>query len=83
MLPWPRGWPLVVVVVVCVPCQRVPRLFLFFSFALGVSSVTSPRPHEMGYNVNTVPADWDWRNVSGVNYLTKVGGKAAVPYPPG
>jgi hypothetical protein len=37
-----------------------------------LSTVTTARPHEMGYNINSVPLNWDWRNVSGVNYLTKV-----------
>jgi cathepsin X len=43
-------------------CQR-------FSPALTSEHVTSPRPHEY-LNVVDLPESFDWRNVSGVNYVS-------------
>jgi hypothetical protein len=37
----------------------------------GLPSVTSPRPHEY-LDLNTIPQNWDWRNVNGTNFVTKV-----------
>lgn len=44
------------------PCRRI-------SDGKIKEKVTSPRPHEY-LDVSALPEQWDWRNISGVNYLS-------------
>ena len=37
---------------------------------LNNEKITGPRAHQL-LNVASLPADWDWRNINGTNFLTE------------
>lgn len=49
--------------------HRKPHLDRVRKQSLSQEKVFSPRPHEI-LKPDDIPAAWDWRNVSGVNYLS-------------